>query len=712
MEPISYRDALRRWPLAVVMAVLGAVIAVLVPVSSAPARSGWWANSVVGIPPSGGAGVTLSKFLFYAQSKDVMTNAAQAAGVHEPIQTLESDLLISGGAKKGGKAASGLTGIAVIQPTARGAASLTNAFVTALNDYISQQLSNRQAGALALAQQRVSDLQSQLQDVNQQIADMIRGGSAPAAPTPTTLPSSGRHHHSSASAGTGGGGGNRNRVGTNPSLSDLVVQSQAINKAYSDAITRLHALQEQPTPRANLTVLRPADALTAKKLSSKPSVFAHRSVRAGIGFLGGAVFGAVLALLLELMNKRLRSGQQAERKFGFPVVAEIPKRRVPPGERRKSGQKRTLDPGLEVMANPRSPVAEAYRMLRVAILHEPLADDVALAAPAEIGMTAFPAPGALVGAASPVRVGSSHNGHGVPGGPLWVGQSTARGLPVARSVRRDRPGARQVVLVVSPGVEPSRPVLAANLAATYAEAGQRALVITTQDLRSDHVLTERRVQANPAGGEIEPADIEANAGPTQVPGVAKLRLDQLLPGPGQLATHSDALLAAARQVADVVIVEAPSVLVAHDAEALMSSADVVVVVGECEVTRLDEASQSGDLLRRMGAPVLGVALTRVRLSGKDLRRSPLWDERPPPVEPSKGRVTSRTSKRRKQATHPGLSEILMGEAVEIDRGPGTDVALDAPVAPDRPEMLVNGANGSPKRRLVSVARLRSGRARR
>jgi len=267
-------------------------------------------------------------------------------------------------------------------------------------------------------------------------------------------------------------------------------------------------------------------------------------------------------------------------------------------------------------------------------------------------------------------------------------------------------------LVVSPGVEPSRPVLAANLAATYAEAGQRALVVTTEDLRSDHMLTERRVTANPAGGEIEPADIEANAGPTQIPGVAKLRLDQLLPGPGQLATHSDALLAAARQVADVVIVEAPSLLVAHDAEALMSSADVVVVVGECEVTRLDEAAQSGDLLRRMGAPVLGVALTRVRLRGKDLRRSPLWDEHPHSVEPVKGRAKSRTSKRTKRATHPGLSDILMGEAVATERGPGTDVAVDAPVAPDRPEVLVNGANGSPKRRSVSVARLRGGRSRR
>jgi Mrp family chromosome partitioning ATPase len=711
MEPISYRDALRRWPLVVVLAVVGAVIAVLFPVSSAPARSGWWATSLVGIPPSGGSGVTLSKFMFYAQSKDVMTNAAQAAGVRQPAQSLLGDLLISGGGKsKSGSKPSGLIGVAVVQPTAQGAATLTNAFVTALNNYINQQLANRQAGALALAQQRVSDLQTQLQNVNQQIADMIRGGgSGSTVTTPTTAPTTGGRHHHSSGASSGGGGGNRPRISTNPTLSDLVVQSQAISKSYSDAITKLHTLQEAPTPHAGLTVLRPADAVTARKLTAKPSAFAHRSVRAGVGFAGGAVLGAALALLLEMVNKRLRSGPQAERKFGFPVVAEIPRRRLAPEARRKSGQKRSLEPSLEVMANPRSPVAEAYRMLRVAILHEPLAGDVITAPGPEVGAVAVPAPGVLVSGADPNRNGPSRNGHAGSGAPLWVGEPVVRHVQL---VQASRPGLRQVVLVVSPGVEPSRPVVVANLAATYAEAGQRALVITTQDLRSDSLPDNRPVSAYSTAGEIQPADIEANAVPTQIANVAKLRLDQLLPGPGQLATHCYALLVAARQVADVVIVEAPSLLVAHDAEALTSSADVVVVVAECEVTRLDEAAQSGDLLRRMGAPVLGVALTRVRLRGKDLRRNALWEERPPPVEPRKRRAKSPSSKKTKRATHPGLSDILLGDVMAPGDPPAVDAGVSAPVHPDRAEVAANGADRPAKRGLVSVGKRLTGWPRR
>jgi len=48
---------------------------------------------------------------------------------------------------------------------------------------------------------------------------------------------------------------------------------------------------------------------------------------------------------------------------------------------------------------------------------------------------------------------------------------------------------------------------------------------------------------------------------------------------------------------------------------------VVVVVGECGATTVSHARRAGDLLRRMGAPVLGVVLTEVRLDKKDLRQT-------------------------------------------------------------------------------------------
>jgi len=70
-------------------------------------------------------------------------------------------------------------------------------------------------------------------------------------------------------------------------------------------------------------------------------------------------------------------------------------------------------------------------------------------------------------------------------------------------------------------------------------------------------------------------------------------------------------------------VEVPPLLAIHHAEALVHSVDAVLVVAECRVTTFDQARRAGDLLRRMGAPVLGVVLTNVRLERADIRHSAL-----------------------------------------------------------------------------------------
>jgi hypothetical protein len=51
--------------------------------------------------------------------------------------------------------------------------------------------------------------------------------------------------------------------------------------------------------------------------------------------------------------------------------------------------------------------------------------------------------------------------------------------------------------------------------------------------------------------------------------------------------------------------------------------DVVLVVAECRVTTFDHARRAGDLLRRMGAPVLGVVLTGTRVDRSDIRPAAL-----------------------------------------------------------------------------------------
>jgi Mrp family chromosome partitioning ATPase len=164
--------------------------------------------------------------------------------------------------------------------------------------------------------------------------------------------------------------------------------------------------------------------------------------------------------------------------------------------------------------------------------------------------------------------------------------------------------------VTSTTTEPSRPKVVANLAATYAEAGERVIVVSTSDLDS----------GSPSGaagayeGPISPADIEAALVPASPDGVSLLSFGRFMANSGQLVNRAGTVLAAARQVADIVLIETPGFLAYHHAEALVHSVDAVVVVCENGATQVPDAADMGDVLRRLGAPVLGVAFTGEELS--------------------------------------------------------------------------------------------------
>jgi Mrp family chromosome partitioning ATPase len=68
------------------------------------------------------------------------------------------------------------------------------------------------------------------------------------------------------------------------------------------------------------------------------------------------------------------------------------------------------------------------------------------------------------------------------------------------------------------------------------------------------------------------------------------------------------VLAIAAERADVVILDCSPVLVASDIAALLPHVDVVLLVGRADKTRAELAERTADVLRRLGAPVVGVAL--------------------------------------------------------------------------------------------------------
>ena len=181
-------------------------------------------------------------------------------------------------------------------------------------------------------------------------------------------------------------------------------------------------------------VLRPALAVVATPTSvGSSSRLASHKVRAWLGIVLGLVLGALIVLMREVTNRRLRTAGGVANVTQYPVVAEIPA--LPTAKR--GGPPSIL---LSVVEEPRSPSAEAYRMLRMSVMFEELS----------AGQTT-PDP------------------YGFVASPSWESQPPTNG----KYVKPD-PGSRQVLLVVSPANEETRPIVAANLGATYAEAGQKS----------------------------------------------------------------------------------------------------------------------------------------------------------------------------------------------------------------------------------------------
>ncbi len=224
---------------------------------------------------------------------------------------------------------------------------------------------------------------------------------------------------------------------------------------------------------------------------------------------------------------------------------------------------------------PTSPAAEAYRKLRMSVLFEAMAADTAGGAGADPFADMF---GVSASQAEPYSV--------------------------------PEPGSRSVVMVLSSIDEPSRAKVVANLAATYAEASERVIVVSTADLEVGTTFPADNVFSGPVTSD----DVERRLTPAGPENVWLLSMLHFMRNSGQLVSRSKEVFDAARSVSDVVIVEAPAFLRFHHGEAMVHSVDAILVIAENGVTDAPDAVDMGDVLRRLGAPVLGVVYTGEELS--------------------------------------------------------------------------------------------------
>jgi capsular exopolysaccharide synthesis family protein len=166
-----------------------------------------------------------------------------------------------------------------------------------------------------------------------------------------------------------------------------------------------------------------------------------------------------------------------------------------------------------------------------------------------------------------------------------------------------------VVLVTSGAPGDGKTTTVANLAATMAESGRSVLVLGC-DFRRPEVHRYFEVAAAPGIADVLTGSatrrLEDIARPTTTPGVWVAPSGEGLRNLGDLAAGGRDMVAQARALADVVIIDTAPILATNDAAELIPSCDAVVLVARIGKTTVDVARRTRDLLERLGAPVAGV----------------------------------------------------------------------------------------------------------
>ena len=329
-----------------------------------------------------------------------------------------------------------------------------------------------------------------------------------------------------------------------PPLSTLQ-KARAVSISADEYATRL---RQGESGQNNLQTGTPAAGQQVE--ASSGTSLNGTGARMALGALLGLLTGIGLAVLLERLDRRIRTHADAEGGFGVPVLADVPVL--------TSKEQRTHE--VLSAAKPLSPTAEAYRAVRSSLLFQR-----ALA----VETNGQHAPG-------------SNGGDGATGGADTDRESL-------------------VVMVTSAAPKDGKTTSSANLATVFAEAGASVLVLNC-DFR-------RPMIHEYFGVSDEPRRLHQGT----VPGVkvvSNVTTDPD-PNPARVIAQQRHLVSVAREKFDVVILDTAPLLSANDALEMANEADFVVVVARAGWTKVPAARRAMEMLDRIDAPVVGSILVGV-----------------------------------------------------------------------------------------------------
>ena len=271
-----------------------------------------------------------------------------------------------------------------------------------------------------------------------------------------------------------------------------------------------------------------------------------------IGAMVGLAIGSGLAIMFEIMDTSIRSIEDVATYVGLEVIGTIPRMRFGKGKegRRKGTYVSTtdqdqIDACIVTQHDPKSPISEAYRTLRTNFQF------------ATINM---------------------------------------------------KP---RTVMVTSAVPGEGKTTTAVNFAVTMADRGIRVLLIDT-DLRRPNVHRVLKIERGPGLADVlrEGLDVHSVIRKTRIENLWIISSGRVPPNPSELI-GSDRMQRVIKQLGaefDLVVCDAPSVLVVTDPVLLSTHVDTSIVVISVNNARRETVQRAQKLLQAASANIAGVVL--------------------------------------------------------------------------------------------------------
>lgn len=396
--------------------------------------------------------------------------------------------------------------------------------------------------------------------------------------------------------GIGGGGSNiwqkrqslyREQIELRLQLTSNEIRSAALQKVLLDTIPRIPEIanknleyerlaQETEHVRNQFNKLREREFDIRTRLSHSsgqverhsavialPSGPAGRVIRTWLNFVIGAGLGFLisfcLAMMWEMMDTSIRSIEDVTDYVGLEVIGTIPRMRfgAPKGGRKKRGTYVTtvdedqIDACIVTQHDPKSPISEAYRTLRTNFQF-----------------------------------------------------ATLQMKP-------------KTVMVTSAVPGEGKTTTAVNMAVTIADRGMRVLLVDT-DLRRPNVHRVLKMERGPGLADVlrEGIDPVRVIRPTRIQNLWVVSSGRVPPNPSELmgSERMAEVIQSFGASFDLVICDAPSILVVTDPVLLATNVDTVVLVVSANNARRETIQRACKLLQAANAHMSGVVLNGLEVT--------------------------------------------------------------------------------------------------